>query len=319
MTDDYSLALKKHRSRLPTEGFRMKLFYILQDENIFKKMTDEVLRPHQINISRTTPSGKVKKWKPSKLRRFDRRKTLDWTNQMSQFGRFHKMLTGAVWHPTLMEDDTYEVLTKNSKQRRNAKIRENLSSGRVLSLPDINVLSSHYKMRYKDFPKGKVLWVTNDQFLVVTPGSRLYAGFSPSGERPHPKAREYLQEMIAKRKLPVQVVDDLNNFYRTKTVLVEQQDLVINDILDHKYQSLKFNSIADLVGEKRVDTKKLLRLDKIASGRQTKRAGKNRPSKQKRARLFKTLGIERLRIESTRKRKSLETLPKLVKKKRYIT
>jgi hypothetical protein len=248
------------------------------------------------------PPNREKKWKPSKIRRFQKRSKTDFSEQRTNFGRFQKR-----YSVCLPKSNSLKLTKLSSKQRRNKNFREAMASGKLILLDDINVLNSLYKEQYKNFPKGEMFWVKKDEFLIVSNYSPLYATFERSPIRPHPKAREYLQEMIAKRRL-YEVVEVYyeDGLPRARKGLVEQQDKVIEQLLHGTSQTKVFSSIAELVASKQLNTRKI-RQDEI-SLRRSHRAGKNRPSKRKRSAKYKLHGLKFLQIESRNKRKSLQEL-----------
>lgn len=245
------------------------------------------------------PPKREKKWKPSKVRRHQRRMNTDFSEQRTKFGRFRKMYC----MQCLPKSNSLKLTKLSSKQRRNKNFREAMASGKLVLLDDINVLNSLYKEQYKNFPKGEMFWFKKDEFMVVSNYSPLYETFERSSIRPHPKAKEYLQEIIAKRKLyEIEVVYTDFNLPHAKRVLVEQQDKVIEQLLHGTTHSQNFKSIRELVESKQIDTRKM-RQDEI-SVRRTHRAGKNRPSKRKRSALYKLHGLKYLQLKSRSKRKS---------------
>jgi len=264
--------------------------------NSFIESYKRILNPSKL------PKRK-KKWNNSKIRRFKKRSNTDFSHKRTEFGRFLKRYRSVC----LKESNSLKPTKLSSRQRRNKNFREAMASGKLILLDDINVLNPLYKEQFKNFPKGEMLWVKKDEFLIISNYSPLYATFERSSIRPHPRAREYLQQMIAKRRLyEVVEIYYTDGLPRARKGLVEQQDKVIEQLLHGTTQSKVFSSIADLVTSKQLNTRKI-RQDEIAL-RRSHRAGKNRPSKRRRSAKYKLHGLKFLQIESRNKRKSLQDI-----------
>jgi len=168
---------------------------------------------------------------------------------------------------------------KPTKVIKKKAFDEVLGDSHLVAFSNINVIHSDYKVMYKLAHLCVPIFVNRSQFVLVHPVTDVYKMYEQSSARPHPKAEEYLNLIIARRF----------------------RESEIPKLMGGEYPSVISASYQSLVDSKAIDTKTQHQVRGVIPS--YKRAGKKRASRMRRSALYNRLGIKRLREISQQKRR----------------